>query len=202
MFLVYYSNFKKSTKISQLIGQPMPKLREEYLATISDFTRRGQSRAVFALLNLALRDMGAELNPDDFYVEENGRWKIKGDRYVFSLSHSGDTVAVAVVDKTFTVGIDDVGIDVEEVSPRLETVQKFIVDWEKNNGENFNLDGLEEWDRLLQLTKLWSKRESQIKCDGREFSSVEITDDWQTYILSVSVKGKGEVTGKPIFKQV
>lgn len=113
---------------------------------------------------LASRWLLRQVIQDDsvsFSLDENGKLKDTNGNYQFSISHSGNRVAV-IASKTHPVGID-----VEEIHPRiLKVMHKFLNEDEKKAlGEN---------PELWRITLCWSAKESifkMIETPGLSFSN-------------------------------
>ena len=128
-----------------------------------------------------------------FHKNSHGKWETDG--CCFSLTHSGDVVAVAVSKQT-------VGVDIEPLSnKKTATMLKVLTPREKE--EYFQLPE-DERDRFL--VEKWTRKESVFKtqdlsrfrpetidvasfsCDGRILSI-----DGNGYVLSVSAKDLSSV---------
>lgn len=112
MTLVLYTDITKAREDDCLIDDFCAS-RKAYIREIADDKRRKQSIFVWKLLLYALRACG--MDGADFHCRD-GKWTISGTN--FSLSHSGNIVAVAVDAK----GV--VGVDVEALSDKLSLLSK------------------------------------------------------------------------------
>lgn len=123
---------------------------------------RRRSLAVEALLNYALKEEGYEgelpvrvghhENWAPYFLDEV---KLPGaDKVYFSLSHSGDYVAVAL--DTYPIGID-----IEEIKPHKENIeQKFFTEHERN------LIDTDEDGKEAGFFKIWTLKEAFLKAVG------------------------------------
>ncbi len=139
-------------------------VRKKYINSIRDPKRKKQSFFVWKLLEyVSKKQFGCD--KIDGEAEQNGKWRIKGVDFKFSLSHSDNIVAVAVSDAS-------VGVDVEKYSDTIMKVRKFLL----KNGEK---DCCCDTEKLILL---WTERESFFKCSKNNvcenlyFSNKNITD--------------------------
>ena len=131
--------------------------RVEYIEKATDSRTRGERRAAWQLLAIALKSSrGIDLSEIEIIREECGRWVSKN--LCFSLSHTRDVVAVAIADKP-------VGIDVEKISERDITVlsRRALTDAEREE-----LERLSPEDRLTRFYETWCKKESFFKTLGED----------------------------------
>ncbi len=112
MTLVFYTDISEAREDSRCIDDFCAP-RKAYIREITDDKRRLQSIFVWKLLLYALRACGKEKK--DFYCID-GKWATSDVN--FSLSHSGDIVAVAVDANSV------VGADVEMLSDKLSLLKK------------------------------------------------------------------------------
>lgn len=102
--------------------------------------------------------LAKKLNVDLSLIKYGNRGKpyFEGAKQ-FSLSHSGNMLAVAISNKT-------VGVDVQTILPYDKALAKTICNEKEleqvNNSRN----------PARELTKLWAKKESLIKCKGEGFN--------------------------------
>lgn len=140
--------------------------RIEYASRYRFEIDRRRSLAVEALLNVALKREGYE---GDFPVrvghEEN--WKpyfiddvsLPGmDKVYFSLSHSGDYVAVAISDSP-------IGIDIEEVKGHKNLIEEKYFSDEERRLMNEDPDGSD-----VGFFRLWTLKEAFLKAVGQGLS--------------------------------
>lgn len=96
----------------------------------------------------------------DFSYNKNGKPSVKGKKH-FSIAHDGDILAVAV-------STDEIGVDVQK---KLKFTQKLAK-------EICNKEELEQVmnaeDQALELTKIWTMKESFVKMKGSNISQFEI----------------------------
>ncbi len=112
--------------------------RKSYLCSITDNLRFKQSFYVWKLLLRAFDFLGEKT---EVFTENNGKWRLLGSKFNFSLSHSKNIVCVSISKKLN-------GVDVEMISNKILNVKKKL---------NVNTDDVNE------LTKMWTERECSIK---------------------------------------
>ena len=162
--------------------EPLPPEWEKYVCGIKDESRRRQSLYSRRLLGLALQAL--RIKAEEFVSDESGRWKIKNPptEVDFSLSHSKNAVAVAVL--TNARG-EKVGVDTELVSERILKLGARIA-------------GVEET-RLSaeELTRIWTKKESAYKA-GTDIKSAFFATKTrevcgEKYVVTVACASKKEI---------
>ena len=77
----------------------------------------------------------------------------------FNLSHSGDYAVLAEAD-------GPVGVDIEKMSPYGDWVREALTAWEYE----WMLRGKDERERQERFYRLWTRKESLVKCEGHGFS--------------------------------
>ena len=149
------------------------KLRAEYICSIRNEDRRKQSFFVWKLLEFALINRGIK-NPS--FVNNNGKWSLLNGEVIFSLSHSGNLVSVAIDDNT-------VGVDIEIISDKLLPLEKRY---------NTTLNG---WDKLLYLSRCFTEEEAKFKAEINNNIKSYIVDDnkGNKYSLSVCTDSDVEI---------
>lgn len=85
----------------------------------------------------------------------NGKPGIENEKIFFNLSHSGRYAVCAVSDRP-------VGIDVEEIKPANKTLINHVC----TEKEKEYLEGLTEDKQNETFTRIWTVKESAVKCDG------------------------------------
>ena len=144
---------------------------------------------VWKLLEIALRrTLRIAPSETETYRDVNGKWHADG--FEFSLSHSGDVVAVAVSDAP-------IGVDVELFNPDRfgENLQKRIM----TESEYANIRALSAEERRRQANVLWCKKEALFKLDGgakfipnatetetRRCIVKTVSDNGKTYVLAAA----------------
>ncbi len=104
-----------------------------------------------------------------FSVTERGKPYCRSHREIyFSLSHSGDFIALAISDR-------DVGIDIEKIRQAKETLVKRVC-CENEISAIFSSENPDE-----TFTEIWTKKEAYLKALGtgidRELTSIDTTDE-------------------------
>jgi len=149
-----------------------PKLRRDYVNSITDEGRKCQSVMVWMLLEYALKDFNVCGN---FSVDSKGRWRIIEGGAKFSISHSGNIVAVAVTDTEY------VGVDVEKCTEKVLKLKNKLGEYNTGNVSNVEF-----------LTREWTKKESAYKAGKKcEFFSRKIFDKLgDEYFMTLCTKDK------------
>lgn len=152
MIKVVYA--KVSDFPSETEGLALSEYRLKKLEKIADVHKRRQGIAAELLLNYLIEATFPEHSaPFDLYQDEFGKAHLKDIPLFFSISHSGDYSACAVSDK-------DIGIDIEAKDTYNENVAKRFF-----NKEDWVL--IEEAaDKKYMFAKLWTIKESALKCLG------------------------------------
>lgn len=120
-----------------------------------------------------------------FSVTESGKPYCKSHPEIhFSLSHSGDLLALAISDK-------EIGIDIE----KLRTAKEALITRVCSKNEINKINSSENKDKTF--TEIWTKKEAYLKALGtgidRELSGIDTTDekfnffteDFEDFIVSV-----------------
>ncbi len=130
---------------------------------------------VFAdmLLREMLRDNYSVAEPD-FYIDENQKPHIVGDKIHFSLSHSGDFIACAI-------DSSPIGIDIEKIrTVELPLIKRVCTDEElsfvlKSEDSTINKD------TCVQFLKVWCAKEAYLKYTGQGLKgglqSISVADE-------------------------
>ena len=150
--LVLYAPSAKA----DLIAPVFPKERYDEILSCSSVSLRREKLAVWKLLEKAVKE---HINLDfanlNFTKTPNGKWICP--EFHFSLSHSGDIVAVAVSGKP-------VGVDVQKFRPIREGLAERIL----TEGELLALASLPSDKRNEFILSAWAGKESAFKKDGGE----------------------------------
>ena len=151
--VVYVAQFDESVKV-----QPVaPAIRQQMIEQCVDPLHKQQSYCVWQLLDYALRERcGEGVDELSFAVDGHGKWSCNGDVH-FSLSHSGNVVAVALCNSP--VGVDVEAVDGKRFNARL--AQRILTE---NERAIYNKVTRAEQPHLL--AEFWTKKESLFKRDG------------------------------------
>lgn len=149
-------------------------IRKDYINSITDPERKRQSTFVWMLLEKALLDLNVHGN---FSVDSKGRWRIIEGGAKFSLTHSGNIIAVAIGDAEY------IGVDVEKCSEKVLKLQAKLGDFKTNNLSN-----------IEYLTREWTRKESAFKAGKKcDYYSRKIFDkNGEEYFLTLCTKDKFE----------
>lgn len=171
MLKVYYWDIS-DIKISELNLINFPKVRLDYINSISNEDRKKQSICVWFLLNKVLEILDYDVANIDFNVSEDGKWSVDQNLFYFSLTHSLNIVAVAISDSA-------VGIDVELFSNKILKLEKKLL----KQSENISIE-----EKIENLTKCWTEKEAIYKANKKLPSQfVKLFDDkGNVYGLSIA----------------
>ena len=158
---VFYSKVKDINLEKTLLS--LPKIRVEKIEKLQDKNAKKLSAAVYLLLVKSLRKLGVKTSRYEFKYNENGKPFLEGCPLQFSLSHSGDFVAVAISDNS-------VGVDIQEIKDIDLDARKLIFNEED---EKFFQ---ESEDKLDAFYSLWTIKEAVYKFDGTPFKETTIKD--------------------------
>ena len=177
------------------VGMPLssPTRQQKIDATVHPVLKR-QRYYVWRLLEYALmKTFGISAVNLSFELTESGKWT--ASNVCFSLSHSGNALAVAV-------SREEVGVDIEKVAPpRSETFPQRILN--ENEYQTYLLT--EDGKKNTYLIGRWTEKESVFKLGGYAcFSPKDIPTDAcvyngtiklkeDMYCLSAAAATKGEV---------
>ena len=150
---VYVAEFDDGVEVKPV----HPSIRNEMIERCADPLVKRQRYCVWQLLDYALKQtVGKGVDGMSFNVDVNGKWSCDGD-VNFSLSHSGNLVAVAVCDTP--VGIDVERLDTSRFNERL--ARRILTD-----GELTLYNNVPPEERPQALVKAWTQKEAIFKRDG------------------------------------
>lgn len=137
----------------QPIGAPLDaKARWQYVCGISNEQVKREKYYAWKLLEFAVdRSFGIKPSCLTFAQAADGSWY--ADQYAFSISHSGDMLAVAV-------SRDPVGLDVEPVAGVLTDAMAHRILTEAEKVEYAQLDATQQQEYLVQM---WTAKEAIFK---------------------------------------
>lgn len=167
---VYVATFDDSVAV-----QPVaPAARQRLIEQTADIHLKRQRYCVWRLLDYALRQtLGKGVDELSFDVDGNGRWHC--GEICFSLSHSGNAVAVAVCQR-------NVGIDIEAFcQARFNARLAHRILTER---EHALYNALPASERPRLLAEYWTKKESVFKCCGGAAFVASAIDTADTEIFS------------------
>ncbi len=176
---IFYAKVDKFNLKKALVS--LPKIRVDKVNKLQDEHAKKLSAAVYLLLIKSLKKLGVKSCNFEFKYDENGKPFLEGCPLYFSLSHSGDFVAVAISDKL-------VGVDIQEMREVNYDSRKLV----------FN----EEDEKLFQKSQnqkdafysLWTIKEAVFKFDGtplkdtniEDAASITIEDNYKLAFISLS----------------
>ncbi len=135
----------------------LPKDRQKRFEKFKRKIDRDNCVVAYLLLRFELKENGIE--NFEISVGENGKPFLKGNGLFFNISHCTEGVAV-VLDTA------PVGIDVQEIGGFNEKVAKRFFD----ENENKRINTLP--DKAEAFTRIWTLKESAIKCEGKSLASL------------------------------
>lgn len=159
---VYVATFDESANIEDVL----PAERNDYIRAAKDDLLRRQRYWVWKLLRLALCEQFGDVELD--LAQADGKWFDRSGKAHFSLSHSGNAVAVAVA--SFPVGVDVQSLSFGNfggLAKRICTPKELA-----------RFDSLPQNERQGYLAELWSLKESIFKLSGNGVflpSSIDVT---------------------------
>ncbi|MBR5140488.1 MAG: 4'-phosphopantetheinyl transferase superfamily protein, partial [Clostridia bacterium] len=170
------------------IGEVECKARREEIASVSNERVKREKYFVWKLLCYALeRSFGIRGKKLDFKKESYGGWSVSDA--CFSLSHSGNALAVAV-------SRDPVGVDIELLhAPKSDKMSHFMM----NGAEISLLSGIDSAEKDASIIKTWTAKEAifksqrsdafmpkEIDTTSASFKSGSIAISDETYVWSVA----------------
>ncbi len=108
------------------------------------------------LLRLALEECGLGERAEEIKTGEHGKPYLEDAAFHFSLSHSGEYAVCAFSDAP-------IGVDLQQVRETIPRQTSRIL----TDAERTYLDALPEGERNLVFYRLWARKESLLKWDGR-----------------------------------
>lgn len=156
----------------------MPNERQKKAMRYVKTEDRYLSVAAFALLSYALNLCGYKIEDYELLTTENGKPYFKNLPLNFNLSHTSNAVACAVSQTEIGVDIQKKNVDYSRLMHRVccENEMK-LISTSKNPTDDF--------------TKLWTLKESYIKCIGAGISNNISNDDFST----IAKNGFGKLYG-------
>ena len=147
---VYVAQFDEATEVKPVL----PAIRQQLIERCADLQTKRQRYCVWQLLDYALKQrIGNGVDELEFTVDGNGKWSCNGG-VEFSLSHSGNAVAVAVSEQP--VGIDVEVLDVERFNDRL--AERILTVNERKHYDSLPIEK-----RPQALAAAWTQKESLFK---------------------------------------
>lgn len=141
----------------------LPKIRLEKVQKLKDENAKKLSVAVYLLLRKVFRKHLIKIEKYEFDYMDDGRPVIINSPLQFSLSHSGDYVAVGISN-------NQVGVDIQEMRDIDFDARKFV--FSKDDEKFFQ----ESESKLDAFYSLWTVKEAVFKFDGTPFKDVKIKD--------------------------
>lgn len=145
------SNEEKCNILSRAINLPPQKYKA--ILELSDETAKMQSIISYFLLLRILKENKIKIENTDFTYENNGKPYFTNSKIKFNISHSENTIAVAISNS-------EIGIDVEKIRKINPNLIKWVYS-EKEQKKYF--------DKILDINffyKTWTIKESYAKFNG------------------------------------
>ena len=174
-FFVYFSDAAdlKDPEAFRSIWEEMPPYRKEKIRTLRLEKDRQLSLCAGRLLSAAMRDNG--LDPEEeIMFGPHGKPYLKdySGVFQFSLSHAG-TMAMGVFSVSECGNAAEVGCDIE----KIRSVSEKIAGRCFTPAEQAYLDSIQEKEEKKKaFFRLWTRKESLLKCIGSGFSGEFRTD--------------------------
>ena len=155
--------------------------RQKEIDGISNEKTRREKYYVWRLLEYAIKNsLGADASRLCFTKGKNRKWSCEG--FEFSLSHSGDALAVAISDRA-------VGVDVECVKVRnAERMAEYML----TQSEHGEYDILFDTEREEWLIRKWCQKEAIFKSWDKDIfapSKIEVTE-FSTCVKAFEIESK------------
>lgn len=160
--------------------EKLPKIRAEKVQNLESYKDQQLSEGVYLLLCKALEKFGINASEFEFKYDENDKPFLEGCPILFSMSHSGSCVAVAISN-------EPIGIDIQKLDEIDFKIRKFIFT-EKDEKEYQNSE-----DKLMIFYEKWTRKEAQYKLDGRTFKN---DNSDPCYFFKIDEKYLVAVTGE------
>lgn len=139
----------------------VPAERREKVLKFRQQKDRRLSLGAGLLLEYVLRKYGKGTSRPVIIYGEKGKPELADCPFFFNLSHSGHYAVCAVSDAP-------VGVDVEEIRQIKDGLIKYVC----TDSEKEHLFGLQGSTRDSEFTRLWTAKESLMKCDGTGLSMI------------------------------
>ena len=166
MLKVFFSDISGAATVGN--SEVLCHVRKEYTDGIKEPFRKRQSVLVWKLLEYVFYRYFS-LKDVVFSSDKSGNWTSDQTDLFFSISHSGNIVAVAVSDSERT------GVDVEKVSEKIFTlVNKLLTNGNKstNDGKSSNGNNSNNDSKSTNGEKFFCNHESESMQDGSSFKKV------------------------------
>ena len=134
------------------------------------------SLAVELLIKKACDDFGINYLEEEIIINEFGKPSFKNSKYFFNTSHSGK-YALCVISNV------EVGCDIEEIKEYKEKIAKRVFTDKENNYIELSDD------KDDMFYRLWTLKESYMKCVGRGFNIVMSSFELDSKDNNIIVKG-------------
>lgn len=146
------------------IYNSMPNARKSRVDAIKTDIDRANSIVAWRLVRQGMEHFGIDVDDYDYALDDNGKPYLVGCPLHFSISHSGDMVAVSVCDT-------EVGID----------VQKTVDDYARIAKKVCTPDEIAFIKNKYDFIKVWAHKEATVKCTGEGISAMTKYDFSKEY---------------------
>ena len=200
MIDVYIATLPKQESATPLLCAE----RQAEIDGISNERVRREKYYVWRLLEYAIKNsLGADASRLCFKKGENGKWSCDG--FEFSISHSGDVLAVAL-------SFMSVGIDVERIRVKnSERMANYIL----TQDELWDYASLCEQERVEWLIRKWCQKEAIFKLQNKDSfapSKIAVADFFtcdrevltndEKYILALAAENEDDIKIFEIFENI
>ena len=170
---VFVAAFDETVEVKPV----QPPIRQRVIEQCADLQTKRQRYCVWQLLDYALKKcINKGVDELTFTLDDNGKWSCNGCH--FSLSHSGNVVAVAICERA--VGVDVEKLDAARFNQRL--AERILTANEREVYDTLPFD-----DRPQALTQIWTAKESLFKRDGGKSFLPQTVDTTAVTTFSESV---------------
>ena len=149
----------------------LPTHRKESYARCKNEDDKRRSLAVSHLYVQALKEQGLDVDMGVHFAK-NGKLCLDCDDNYVNLSHGGDYVACAIAGC-------EIGVDVESIRPCKDTVLRRMLKSENLDDTDMpqHILGLSGKEKDRAFTSYWTRKESQVKLDGRGIGALGHLDE-------------------------
>ncbi len=146
--VVHRTSTKSNDELSE-IYKKMPFIRQKKADALKHDIDRANCIIAWSVLDELMTKNGINIYDYKYEIGENGKPYLVDCPLYFSISHSGDSVAVAVADSDIGVDIQYAVDDYEKIAKRVCTDDELMVIMDK-----------------YDFVRIWTMKEATVKCTG------------------------------------
>lgn len=161
MFSVMHNTDTASSKTLCEMYEKMPPSRQKRADAFRFDTDRANCIMAWSLLEELMSKNGENIYDYNYIVDDNGKPYLENCSYHFSISHSGNTVVVAIASV-------DVGVDVQYIVDDYEKIAKRVCT------ENELSKIKDKYD----FVRAWTFKEATVKCTGTGIADLQKYDSY------------------------